>query len=297
MDTKTALQLAGQHLKGRTGTTFDVLTLAKPADAVMAVNMAKIVSKLSPIIGNLIELSAVDLLNEGAFKAFGKWVRQDPDFPDALFVGKISPAPGLEIKAWFPLATEITARFKDSQKAFVDNNTDVALLAWLPEFLFFGRPKLVDVCVVSGGSVAASRDDHYHNPPDYLVIEPEDTSSRTRNLRQTNTSGYKFQGTPKEFASAEAVVKSWGKNGRNHSYTADYQAKLHRLMGTFKYRLDTNFAKMDRIEHEGIEAFKTQVLNQKYLGRKIREWAALFASEDNDQLGKAIKEVVGSLKS
>ncbi len=40
-------------------------------------------------------------------------------------------------------------------------------------------------------SIAEARDQHYHKPPDYLVVEPEDTSRRTKNLRQTNTNGYK----------------------------------------------------------------------------------------------------------
>ena len=40
-----------------------------------------------------------------------------PGFPDTIFIGpNVTPSPGFEIKAWFPLATEITARFKDSQK-------------------------------------------------------------------------------------------------------------------------------------------------------------------------------------
>src|SRR5690606_30983001 len=123
---------------------------------------------------------------------------------------------GFEIKAWFPLATEITARFKDSQNHFTQDQTYVAMLAWLPEFLIFGKPKIIDIVVVSGGSVAKARDDHYHNPPDYLVIEPEDTASRTSNLQQTNTNGFKFQGTPAQFAEAQKLVHSWGMGGGDY---------------------------------------------------------------------------------
>lgn len=44
----------------------------------------------------------------------GEWIRQGSGFSDALFKSNtISPNPGIEIKAWFPFATVITARFKD----------------------------------------------------------------------------------------------------------------------------------------------------------------------------------------
>lgn len=174
-----------------------------------AVHLAKVISKLSPLLGNLIEFNTVELLNaRDEFRAYGRWVRQDPGFPDTIFQGSIQPTPGFEIKAWCPLATEITARFKDSQNHFVAGNIFVALLAWMPEYVIYGKLRILAVCVIEGGSVAHARDTHYHNPPDYLVIEPEDTSARTRNLQQTNTSGYKWQGTSEEFAEAEKLVQS-----------------------------------------------------------------------------------------
>lgn len=68
-------------------------------------------------------------------------------------------------------------------------------------------------CLDTAKSVAEARDEHYHRPPDYLVFEPGDCSARTRNLQQTNTNGYKFQGTMSEFAEAEKMVAGWGPNG------------------------------------------------------------------------------------
>ena len=67
------------------------------------------------------------------------------------------------------------------------------MLAWLPEYILYGKPKVIDILTTSGASVAAARDTHYHNPPNYVVLEPEDTTGRTSNLQQTNTNGYKFQ--------------------------------------------------------------------------------------------------------
>ena len=231
MNTQEVIALAKTYLKGLSGHEFAVLEVIKPVSPEAAVNLAKIISKLSPLVGNLIEFNSCEYLNDQAgFAEFGKWQRQDPGFPDTIFAGTVTPTPGFEIKAWFPLATEITARFKDSQNHFADDQTYVAMLAWLPEFLIFGKPKIIDIVVVSGASVAKARDDHYHNPPDYLVLEPGDTTARTSNLQQTNTNGYKFQGTPQQFAQAQAVVKAWGADGAKYLPTAAYQEVLRRLV-------------------------------------------------------------------
>ena len=53
-------------------------------------------------------------------------------------------------------------------------------------------------------------------------------------------------------------------------------------MGQFKYRLDTNFAKMDRIEHRGLEDFKARVLNTRVHNRTISEWAQLASKYNRD---------------
>lgn len=295
MNTQEALQLASTHLAMHVGHTFDVFSIAKPKTMAAAINLTKIVSKLSPLVGNLIESSVVDLLNdEEQFQRCGTWKRQDPDFPDALFVGDIDPAPGIEIKAWFPLATEITARFKDSQNRFARDQTAVALLAWLPEHILYGKPTLLDVCVVPGRTVAEARDKHYHNPPDYLVIEPEDTTARTRNLQQTNTNGYKWQGTEGEFEEAKSVVDSWGEHAHTYSPTPEYQARLRELLGRFKYRLDTNYAKIDRIVHNGVEDFKTRVRGKTLYGRSLSEWAEILSTGNEKVLSEALLPILAA---
>ncbi len=289
MDTKAAITVAAQHLTKLAGHEFDLLTVAKPVSPEAALNLAKVVSKLSPILGNLIEFNTVEFLNDlKEFEGLGEWIRQDPGFPDALFQGKIDPAPGFEIKAWFPLATEITARFKDSQNHFLDDRTYVCLIAWLPEHLIYGKPFILDVMVTSGAAIAKSRDDHYHNPPDYLVLEPQDTTKRTRNLQQTNTNGFKFQGTPQQFKVAETIVRGWGKRGHIYEPTAEYQAKLQELLGKFTYRLDTNFAKVDRIVNGDIEAFKTKVLGTKVHGMTVKQWSALFSKGSDEAVRNAL---------
>ena len=278
-------------MRSLAGSEFDVLTISKPISPESALNLAKVISKLSPLLGNLIEFNAIEFLNsKREFAGHGRWKRQDPGFPDAIFEGKIAPTPGFEIKAWFPLATEITARFRDSQNHFKENGTYVCILAWLPQHLIYGRPYILDVAVVSGLSVAQARDDHYHDPPDYLVIEPGDTTARTRNLQQTNTSGHKFQGTPEQFRRAKKIVDGWGPKGSQYEPTRDYQLLLRELTSRFPYRLDTNYAKMDRIVHPGIEEFKTRVHSVKVNGMAVGEWIRLLLSEDDARIRAALKE-------
>jgi len=285
MNTKDILSSATVHLNTMSGHVFDLITVSKPISPKAAMNLAKVISKLSPLLGNLIEFNTVEYLNDQKeYGSLGEWKRQDPGFPDTIFVGDIKPTPGFEIKTWFPLATEITARFKDSQNHFKEDQTQICLLAWLPEKLIYGKPRILDVCVVSGLSVAQARDEHYHNPPDYLVLEPEDTTARTRNLQQTNTNGYKWQGTPKQFASAQKIVKKWGRGGSKYRPTSEYQAQLRSLMARFPYRLDTNFAKIDRIVHPAIENFKSRVLGTSYNGMTIQDWGRILSGDDETSM-------------
>ena len=271
---RTVLCKAREVLSSFVSSTLDVFTISRPQSAEEAVNLAKVLSKFSPLIGNLIEFKTVEMLNKsGMFKDVGTWKRQDPGFPDVILDGRLTPAPGLEIKAWFPLATEITGRFKDSQKRFVNDEIDLAILAWLPEHLLWGKPKIISVLVVSAKSAAEARDSHYHKPPHYVVIEPEDTASRTSNLQQSNTNGYVIQNnTPEELALAQKIIDSWGRNGSIYSTEASYQNRLKHLMASVNYRLDTNFSKLDRIGHKEIELFKTKVFETLISGKPIKEW-------------------------
>jgi hypothetical protein len=285
---------ATTHLQGLVGHRFDVLEVAKPVSPEAAVNLAKIVSKLSPIVGNLIEFNAIEYLNDvPVFAGHGEWRRQDPGFPDNIFSGTVQPTPGLEIKAWFPLATEITARFKGSQNQLVAGNTHVAMLAWLPEFLIFGKPVIVAAMVVCGLAVAKARDEHYHDLPNYLVLEPEDTTTRAANLQQTNTAGYRFQGTLKELAEAAQLVATWGAGGRAYSAERVYQDRVRELASRYHYRLDTNFAKLDRVDQKDIEAFKANVYALTFHGRTIGDWNRLLLSRNVQAIKIALRDTFG----
>jgi hypothetical protein len=282
LKSKEILAIASNHLLSLEGKIIPVLDVAKPFDLEYARHLGKTVSKLSPLVGNMIEYSVCEELNKLEWKGLGTWERQDPGFPDTIFKGDIKPTPGIEIKTWFPLATEITARFKDSIKFFDSDQTNVALVAWLPEFIIYGKPKIIGVWIGSAKELAITRDNHYHNPPDYLVFEPEDTSARTSNLQQTNTNGYKFQGDSESFKVAEREVTNWGPNGKMFTLENEYQSKLKDLLGKYRYRLDTNFAKIDRIQHTELEKFKKKVLNHSIFGHTVIEWGKLVSDSEND---------------
>ena len=293
MNHQEVLSIAKDELMALDSHLINVLDITKPTSIEYAKQLAKVISKLSPLLGNMIEFSTVDLLNQHNWADSGEWIRQDPGFPDALFKSdSVIPNPGIEIKAWFPFATEITARFKDSVTIFSQDNIDMALIAWLPEHVIWGKPQIIDVLVVSGKSVAEARDRHYHRPPDYLVFEPEDTSERTANLQQTNTNGYKLQTDKCSLQDAVAVVESWGEDAKTYSPSIEYQRLLRTLYADFVYRLDTNYAKIDRIEHSDIEAFKTRVLNTRFNGKTIRQWGRILSSNDDNILETALRTII-----
>jgi hypothetical protein len=270
------LQVAADRLSELDGHVLDVLSIRKPLDEDEVLGWRKIVSKLSPILGNLLELELVRVLNRLELPGV-QWERQDPGFPDVAMTGFGEPKPGMEIKAWFPLATEITGRFRESEVRLANSDIYLAVICWVPEHVMFGRPRVLGVFAHDALAVARARGNHYYRPPGYLVLEPEDTSARTRNLRQTNTNGYKIQEAGERLREAELLVASWPAELRSYSPRPEVQRAIRELRSRFNYRLDTNFAKIDRVGHPELESFKTRMLATEVHGRTISGWAQDFA--------------------
>jgi hypothetical protein len=144
----------------------------------------------------------------------------------------------------------------------------------------YGRPQIIDVLVANALDIADTRDAHYHNPPDYLCEEPQNTSARTQNLQQTNVNGYKLQDQHKK-AALEQITNQ--HNCREQPSSAEVaQALVTELMNTATYRLDTNFAKIDRIDHVEVEACKARVLKSISHGKTNAEWRKLLRQLDGD---------------
>lgn len=103
MNYREALDLATKAVLQLRDHTMDILTVKRPRDLQEASDLSKVVSKLSPLVGNTIEYTITQHLNSQKIWPEGCiWIRQDPDFPDTLLSGMPWPPPGLEIKAWFP---------------------------------------------------------------------------------------------------------------------------------------------------------------------------------------------------
>lgn len=267
---------ADQVLLSLAGEAIDSLTV-NSLESDDAPFLGLVVSKLSPIIGNLLERRIIQLLDE-AVESGLHWERQDPGFPDALLVdgtGSSTDA-GYEVKAWYALSTELTGRFRESQNLLAARNVRVVIVAWAMSHVVYGVPQILGVMTVDGSEVANSRDSHYHKPPGYLIVEPGDTTSRTRNLQQTNVNGYKFQESLVErVLAAEAFVRDHPGRGKP-PHSPEAQALSQELMAKYNYRLDTNFAKIDRIDNAEIEQFKASILEMELRNRTVKGWAALL---------------------
>lgn len=145
--------------------------------------------------------------------------------------------------------------------------------------IIYGKPYILDVVVVSGASVAQSRDNHYHKPPRYIVLEPEDTKARTRNLQQTNTNGFKLQASTRRRAEAERIIGSWGPGGRIEPNGQLPSPVAGTTIARFPYRLDTKHARSGWIVYPGLEAFKTRVMGTTVHGLTVRDWDGLFPQQ------------------
>lgn len=282
MNTLSVLKLAKSEIEKLQGSELPFIKLTRPTSIDELSLLSTTISKLSPFVGNYIESYICSVLNNSGLFHNGKWQRQDPGFPDTVFINSVKPIPGIEIKAWLPFSTEITARFKDSQSLLLDDNTLVCQVAWIPSYITHGYPKVVSINFTSALDIAKSRDYHYFNPPSYLVIEPLDTSNRTANLQQSNTSGYRFQGNQEQFRIAQIHSMELELSKDTYSPTPEYQARIRELLSRHNYRLDTNFGKVDRIDNASIEAFKAETHNTVVLGKTIHSWKDLFSSNSNE---------------
>lgn len=264
-------------LRGKTVPAITVEAL-EPRDAPF---LGRNISKLSPFVSNLLERAVLEELTDVPGEHGYTWKRQDPGFPDA---GIFDPAGattgcGIEVKAWYALSSEITGRFKNSQLHLGELDIDVILVTWVMSDIVFGRPLILDVAVINALSIAKARDSHYHQPPHYLVIQPEDTSDRGVQQQQTNVAGYVLQPGSAPTRDTEVMIENMGKVPVPHD---DKTRALNRyLWEKLNYRLDTNFAKIDRVAHPDIEAFKTRTLESDFRGQKVKQWRRTLADLDS----------------
>ena len=67
---------------------------------------------------------------------------------------------------------------------------------------------------------------------------------------------------------------------------------LREIQGQFVYRLDTNYAKIDRIGHAGIEDFKQRVLGTQFNGMTISQWSNALSSQNIELVESALNAIL-----
>lgn len=262
-------------MTGLVGTRLETLSLAGLGIR-YARFLAQKLSTLSPLIASLIEIAIVEAVNRDAVGF--SWRRQEPAFPDAALLDTTGTATGngIEVKAWHVLSTEMTGRFKESRARVIEPDIRIVVAAWALDHVVWGTPVLLGAYSCPAIEMAEARDRRYFNPPRYLVVEPGDTVARTRNLQQTQVSGYLLQdANPDMIESAAAFVRAHGTAALD-PYQDEAKAFVSELMSRYAYRLETNFAKIDRIRHPGLRAFKAQMLATGVQGRSVGEWRRVF---------------------
>ena len=267
---------AAAVLDSLVGDAIDALEV-KSLEAQDAPLLGRVVSKLSPMIGNLLEARVISVLDDEATHGF-RWMRQDPGFPDAILLDEQgrSTGAGFEVKAWFVHSTELTGRFRESVNLLAPKDVRVVIVAWSMSRIVYGVPKVLGILTANGSELARSRDSHYWSPPNYLTVEPNDTSARTANLQQSNVSGYRLQDVSlSTLGEAREIARtSVGLHAEPH--TEEAQRLAVELMNAYPYRLDTNFAKLDRIDNADVERFKSRMLQTVHEGKSVASWTRLL---------------------
>jgi hypothetical protein len=286
------LRRAGEAIERLRERPVDLLSVKSLGPDIDAVLIAKNISKLSPFVSTQLENATIKVLSEVPGESDLDWARQDPGFPDAGLRYQGTPTGhGIEAKAWYVHGTEITARFKASQVLLQGRRVRVLLVAWTMSRILFGEPVVVDFELFDAGDLAKVRDEHYHRPIRYLVVEPGDTADRAANLQQANVSGLLLQTQDERLLRRAELV---AQGDWEPPYTERSRAITETLLGMLSYRSETNFAKLDRIDHEGVERFKAKVLAISHLGRTLAEWTAVLAgltSSDSCVQAAAIEAV------
>lgn len=281
------LDRAEAAIQSLVGARLDTLSLGQ-LEPHYARFLAQKVSTLSPLIASLVEIALVTAVNAEVTGGM-KWVRQEPEFPDAALLDAAG-APtgaGFEVKAWHVLSTEMTGRFKESRNRLLDRDIRLTVVAWVLDHVVWGTPQLLGVCFHPALEIAETRDRHYYSPPVYLIVEPGDTADRTVNLQQSLVEGYRLQESNQHLiASAKSLVLAHG-DAAFDPYTPEAEEVVGLLMSRYDYRLETNFAKIDRIGHGGLEAFKTEILATEIQGRTVDEWRRLFRDLNSSNEARA----------
>jgi hypothetical protein len=88
--------------------------------------------------------------------------------------------------------------------------------------------------------------------------------------------GYRLQDDSLDSLDEARRVAMTSAGYRVEPHTSEAQALALELMNSYRYRLDTNFAKIERIDNQDIERFKAHMLATIHEGRTVSSWTRLL---------------------
>ena len=267
---------ANVQLASLAGTHIDSINI-NSGDPREAPYLSMLLPRLSPYIGNLLERRMAEILNREVRHGF-HWVHQEHEIPETCLMspGNISTGCGFEVKAWHALSSKITSRFRVSSQQLKGRNIRLLIISWMMSKVLYGVPTILDVLSVDAYSVARLRDTNYHNPPETLVVEPEEVQDDSDNLVRSQVNGYRILEREEQVLEAAAEFASSHPHHRAPPDSDRAQAFNKALLERYEYKLDGKFAKIDWAKHPEIEAFKSNVSRMQPYGTPLKDWPQLL---------------------
>lgn len=290
------------------GEAIDVLTVNK-CDEDAVIGFLKNMSKLSSLISVEIEsraLNRIEAIHDDDLPNNVAWVINElvggEKYPDlALADMDYNPSsdwvwPGVEIKAWCPFATEMSGRMMKGQSIMQKYPDQLLLVAWLPEHLLYGEPKVIGTWVGDGLEMAKSRDNYWHEPPNSLILEPDFSPDREAHKQHTNVDRYLWDDADSKLSEARDMAKDLDLLGTAYSYKDDYQQRVRRLYSAFSYKKGTNFRKLNRLHHDPLDNFPENIRKNTIIeGKTVSEWNTHLKNENPEPFRKVLRSSQSTL--
>jgi hypothetical protein len=291
------------------GRNIDVFEVNR-CDEDAVIEFVKNMSKLSSLVSVEIETRSLKRLQSeytGELPANVEWVINErvegEKYPDlALADLDFNPPtdwvwPGVEIKAWCPFATEMSGRMMKGQSIMKEYPDQLLLVAWLPEHLLYGEPKVIGTWVGDGLEMAKSRDNYWHyirddskTTPSSIILEPDFSPDREAHKQHTNSYRYLWDDDDSKLDEVENMAKELNIWGEPYSPDDDYQKKVRRIYNSFNYKEGTNFRKLDRLHYDALDNFPDRIReNTTIEGKTLTEWLNHLRNDEAEPFKKVLQ--------
>ncbi len=261
------ISIAKRRIKKFEGSRLGILVIKPARSEEEKENIRKQLIQLSSFVSIYFQQKITDSLKKMRRLPKGaSWIeRKAQEFPDIVMMRRGRFRVGFEIKTCYMGSSEITANMRVTQKYLRKKKISVVVLAWDLSSVSSGTPKIKGIWIERALKVARYRDNTYNKPPENIVREPEDTSHRTKNLKQISCKGLKLQKPRRKSKKLQKVIedcKRRFRKRRSYSLDKEYQRELNWLKNTGFYREDANFGRLDRIKLKYLNEFKRKFLSR-----------------------------------